>query len=151
MENRHRILLGVGVEIFRSSASETEGCQALLKRARRRLGYRPTTLGGDKGYFSEGMIEHRLERKIEPHIAIDRGGRKAHARVRIRVRGKGYRLSQRCRKKIEEVFGEAKDWHGMRRFRRRRLFRVREETLLIGWVLNLKRMATLVVPREQPA
>jgi transposase len=151
MENRHRILLGVGVEIFRSSASETDGCQALLKQAKRRLGYRPTTLGADKGYFSEGMIEHLLKRRIEPHIAIDRGGRKAHARVRMRVRGKGYRLSQRSRKKIEELFGEAKDWHGMRRFRRRRLFRVREETLLIGWVLNLKRLARMLVPREQPA
>jgi transposase len=151
MENRHRILLGVGVEIFRSSASETEGCQALLKRASRRLGYRPTTLGADKGYFSEGMIEHLLRRRIEPHIAVDRGGRLAHSRVRMRVRGKGYQLSQRCRKKIEELFGEAKDWHGMRRFRRRGLLRVREETLLIGWVLNLKRLATSLVPREQPA
>jgi transposase len=141
MENRNRILLGIGVEIFRSSASETDGCQALLRRARRRLRYRPTTLGGDKGYFSEGMIEHLLEHDIEPHIAIDRGQRRAHTRVRMRARGQGYRLSQRCRKKIEELFGEAKDWHGLRRFRRRRLHRVREETWLVGWVLNLKRLA----------
>ena len=96
------------------------------------------------------MIEHLLARGIEPHIAVDRGGRPAHARVRMRVRGKGYQLSQRCRKKIEELFGEAKDWHGMRRFRRRGLLRVREETLLIGWVLNLKRLATVLIPREQP-
>jgi hypothetical protein len=54
-----------------------------------------------------------------------------------------YQLSQRCRKKIEELFGEAKDWHGMRRFRRRGLRRVREATWMIGWVLNLKRLATL--------
>jgi transposase len=81
MENRNRILLGLGVEVFRSSASETEGCQ---------------------------------------------------------------KLSQRARKKIEEPFGEAKDWHGMRRFRRRGLLRVREKTLLIGWVLNLKRLARLL-------
>jgi hypothetical protein len=30
----------------------------------------------------------------------------------------------------------------MRRFRRRGLLRVREEAWLIGWVLNLKRLAT---------
>jgi hypothetical protein len=30
----------------------------------------------------------------------------------MRVRGLGYRLSQRCRKKIEELFGEGKGWHG---------------------------------------
>jgi hypothetical protein len=62
------------------------------------------------------------------------------------VRGQAYRLSQRCRKKIEELFGEAKDWHGMRRFRRRRLGRVREEAWLIGWVLNLKRLAVALGP-----
>jgi transposase len=148
MENRHRILLGIGVEVFRSSASETEGCKGLLRRARRRLRFRPKTLGADKGYFSEAMIEHLLDEGIEPHIAVDRGRRSAHSRVRMRVRGRGYQLSQRCRKKIEELFGEAKDWHGLRRFRRRRLFRVREESLLIGWVLNLKRLATVLVPPE---
>ena len=143
MENRHRVLLGIGVETFRSSASETEGCQSLLQRARRRMGYRPKTLGADKGYFSVGMIEHLLEHGIEPHIAVDRGKQTAHTRVRMRARGRGYRLSQRCRKKIEELFGEGKDWHGLRRFRRRGLPRVREEAWLIGWVLNLKRLAPL--------
>jgi transposase len=151
MENRNRILLGIGVEVFRSSASETEGCQALLKRARWKLRYSPKTLGADKGYFSEKMIEHLLDHDIEPHIATDRGRRRAHTRVRMRQRGEGYKLSQRCRKKIEELFGEAKDWHGMRRFRRRGLLRVREEALLIGWVLNLKRLAHTVPPVEQPA
>jgi len=150
MENRHRILLGIGVEIFRSSASETAGCRSLLQRAKRRFGFEPTTLGADKGFFSEGMIEHLLEEGIEPHIAVDRGRRLAHARVRMRARGAGYRLSQRSRKMIEELFGEAKDWHGLRRFRRRRLHRVREEAWMIGWVLNLKRLATFLDPLEQP-
>jgi hypothetical protein len=68
----------------------------------------------------------------------------------MRARGLGYQLSQRARKKIEELFGEGKDWHGLRRFRRRGLFRVRQETYLIGWVLNLKRLATLLGPQLQP-
>lgn len=34
--------------------------------------------------------------------------------VRMRARGRGYQLSQRCRKLIEELFGEAKDWHWLR-------------------------------------
>ena len=66
-----------------------------------------------------------------------------------RARGLGYQLSQRARKKIEELFGEGKDWHGLRRFRRRGLLRVRQETYLIGWVLNLKRLATLLGPQLQ--
>lgn len=149
MENRSRILLGVGVETFRSSASETEGCWALVERAKERLGFRPKTYGADKGFFVAGHIRRLLGAGIEPHIAVDRGKQPAHTAVRLRARGEGYRLSQRARKKIEELFGEAKDWHGMRRFRRRRLFRVRDEVWLIGWVLNLKRLATLL-PQSTP-
>ena len=37
METRTRILLGIGVEIFQGSSSETEGCTKLLDRAKRRL------------------------------------------------------------------------------------------------------------------
>jgi len=142
MENRNRILLGVGVEIFRSSTSEEQGALELLDRAKRRFRYRPKSLGADKGYFHEEFIEEVFHRRIEPHIAADtRGSSSAHMRVRMRKRGMPYRLSQRCRKKIEELFGEGKEFHGLRRFRRRQLYRVREETWLIGWVLNLKRLA----------
>jgi len=150
MENRHRILLGLGPEIFRSSASETTGCLSLLHRAKRRLGFRPTTLGADKGFFAAAFIDALLTRGIAPHIAVDRGRQRAHTRVRMRRRSLGYQLSQRCRKQIEELFGEGKDWHGLRRFRRRGLDRVRQETYLIGWALNLKRLAKLMTPRIQP-
>jgi len=151
MENRHRVLLGLDAEIYRSSASETGGCLMLLRRAKRRLRFTPQTLGADKGFFSEAFIEALLAQHIEPHIAVSaRNRRPAHARVRMRVRGVGYRLSQRCRKKIEELFGEGKDWHGLRRFRRRGLARVRQETYLIGWVLNLKRLARALTPQLQP-
>ena len=142
MENRHRILLGLGVEIFQGSTSEAHGCLALLDRARRRLRFTPMTLGADKGYFHESVIDAVLDRGIEPHIAIEKRGRTAaHARVRMRARGVGYQLSQRCRKLIAELFGEGKDWHGLRRFRRRGRWRVQQEAYLIGWVLNLKRLA----------
>jgi transposase len=150
MENRHRILLGLGPEIFRSSASETTGCLSLLYRAKRRLGFRPTTLGADKGFFAAAFIEALLARGIAPHIAVDRGRQRAHTRVRMRRRSLSYQLSQRCRKQIEELFGEGKDWHGLRRFRRRGLDRVRQETYLIGWALNLKRLAKLMTPLIQP-
>jgi len=151
MENRHRILLGLEPDVFRSVASETSGCLTLLDKARACWGYRPTTLGADKGFFATGFIDSLLTRDIEPHIAVDARGRQlTHTRVRMRVRGLGYQLSQRCRKTIEELFGEAKDWHGLRRFRRRGLDRVRQESYLIGWVLNLKRLARALSPQVQP-
>ena len=151
MENRHRILLGLGVEIFQGSTSEERGCLALLDRAKRRLRFTPKTLGADKGFFHEAFIEALLDRGVEPHIAVEARGRAAaHMRVRMRARGMGYRLSQRCRKLIEELFGEGKDWHGLRRFRRRGRWRVQQEAYLIAWVLNLKRLAKSLAPLPQP-
>jgi transposase len=151
MENRNRFLLGLGVEIFQGTASEKAGCLALLDRAKRRLGFEPLTLGADKGFFHEPFIEALLARDIVPHIATEsRGSSTAHAEVRMRQHGLAYQLSQRCRKLIEELFGEGKDWHGLRRFRRRRLVRVRQESYLIGWVLNLKRLAKHLGPAVQP-
>ena len=61
----------------------------------------------------------------------------------MRQRGQGYQLSQRNRKKIEELFGEGKDNHGLRRVRRRFLDRVGQEVLLIATVLNYKRLAAV--------
>jgi transposase len=152
MENRHRILLGLGVEIFRSSTSEEQGALALLDRARRRHKFRGKSLGADKGYFHREFIEGLLQRGIEPHIADNGQGRSpTHQRARMRHRGLPYTLSQRARKLIEELFGEAKEYHGLRRFRRRGLHRVRQEAWLIGWVLNLKRLAKLLVPAPMVA
>jgi transposase len=149
MENRNRILLGMGVEVFQGCTSEERGCKEMLDRAKKRFRYVPKSLGADKGFFHQGFIDEVMERTIEPHIAVDRRGRsQGHSRVRMRERGFGYQQSQRCRKKIEELFGEAKELHGLRRFRRRGLERVREETWLIGWVLNLKRLAKLSIPAQ---
>lgn len=70
---------------------------------------------------------------------------RTHMRVRMRQRGAGYQWSQRARKKIEELWGEAKEEHGFRRFFSRTLENVRQEALMIGWLLNLKRLAALQV------
>lgn len=143
MENRNRFLVGVNVEIFRGPASETDGCIAILDRAKKKLGYKPKTLGADRGYFAERFLTTLFDRSIEPHVAAKNQGKTiTHTRVRMRERGSGYKLSQRNRKKIEELFGEGKDNHGLRRFRRRYLERVKQEVLLIATVLNYKRLAT---------
>ena len=103
MENRNRFLLGIGVEIFQGSTAEEQGCLSLLERAERQFGYRPRSAGADKGYFHEGFIEALFDRQIEPHIAATpRGKGKAHRRVRMRQRGRPYKLSQRYRKLIED-------------------------------------------------
>jgi hypothetical protein len=41
---------------------------------------------------------------------------------------------------VEPLFGEARDWHGLRRFRLRRLWKANAEALLIATGQNLKRL-----------
>ena len=43
---------------------------------------------------------------------------------------------------VEPMFGEAKEWHGMRRFRLRRLWRVNAEAMVIAAGQNIKRLLT---------
>lgn len=146
MENRNRFLVGIGVESPQGPKAERDGIIKLLNRAKRRLKTKPSTLGGDKGFFDKKFIQSLFRRRIEPHIATHTyRNQKTYTRVRMRQRGTCYLLSQRARKKIEELWGEAKEEHGFRRFMRRTLANVRQEAFLIGWLLNLKRLATLQV------
>ena len=144
MENRNRILMGIGVEIFQGPTSEREGALNLLKRSKERLGLRPKTMGADKGFFEKKFLKRLFKRWVEPHVAtMEKGSDKAYTRARMRERGLGFYLSQRARKKIEELWGESKDGHGFRRFLRRTLENVRQEAWMMGWLLNLKRLAAL--------
>lgn len=145
MENRNRILLGINVETFRGPASETEGGQDLVDDFHKKHGVRIKTLGADKGYFSKKFLSGLFRRRVKPHVAAKiTGSENVHDRVRRMGRTKGYQLSQRARKKIEELWGEAKCFHGFRMFRRRGLLQVNDEAYLIGWLLNLKRLSKLV-------
>lgn len=145
MENRHRLLLGINVETFRGPASETDGGRALIDTFHKKHARRIQTVGADKGYFAKPFLTALFRLRIRPHIAAKTTGWEAvHQRGRRQSRTVGYQLSQWARKKIEELWGEAKCWHGFRRFQRRRLIQVRDEAYLMGWLLNLKRLATLL-------
>ena len=55
-----------------------------------------------------------------------------------------YRISQRMRKRVEELFGEAKDCMGLRRMKFRGALFVREQVLLTAAAQNIKRLARLL-------
>ena len=65
----------------------------------------------------------------------------------------GYRLSQRCRKRIEHLFAEAKEQMGLRRARRRGWANVTEQCLLTALAQNLKRIVAALakLPPAVPA
>jgi hypothetical protein len=72
-------------------------------------------------------------------------------RVRAYHETEPYKRAMRKRKVwIEPVFGEAKDWHGLRRFRLRRLRKVNIEALVIASGQNIKRLVNRERFRHQP-
>jgi transposase len=56
------------------------------------------------------------------------------------MKTRGYKLSQRKRKQIEELFGEAKELMGFRRMKFRGRATVKEQVLLTAAVQNIKRL-----------
>lgn len=56
----------------------------------------------------------------------------------------GYRISQRMRKRIEELFGEAKEFMGLRRAKFRGEKFIREQILMTAAAQNIKRMVKLL-------
>ena len=73
--------------------------------------------------------------------------RSLHADLIERVKGyhqtEAYKKAMRKRQVwVEPLFGEAKDWHGLRRFRLRGLWKVNSEGLLVAAGQNLKRWLT---------
>lgn len=81
-----------------------------------------------KGTLRQEFIDKILVSYIEADSAAsDRVQTDARRRLRRRALGRPCQLSQRCRRKIGELFGEAKELHGLRRLRRRTLENVRED------------------------
>ena len=65
-----------------------------------------------------------------------------------------YRISQRKRKQIEELFGEAKEYMGLRVAKFRRMKFVKEQVLMTAAAQNMKRMVKLLSargPKEEVA
>jgi hypothetical protein len=65
---------------------------------------------------------------------------------------KEYRISQRMRKKIEELFGEAKEFMGLRRAKFRRRKWIKEQVLMTATAQNIKRMVKMLLqggPKEE--
>jgi hypothetical protein len=61
-------------------------------------------LGADKGYHRKDFVAHPRRRKIAPHIAmID--GRTTPGLDGRTIRHADYALSQRKRKRVEQIFG----------------------------------------------
>ena len=139
MENRSGLC--VDLLITDATLAEHQAARQLLTRARRRR-IRPKTLGADKGYHVKDFVKHLREHNIRPHIArID--GRKTPGLDGRTTCTEGYKVSQRKRKRIEEIFGWLKTVGGMRKTRFIGEARTQIAAYLSAAAYNLLRIAKL--------
>jgi transposase len=148
MENRNGILVDLLVSEATGKA-ERDAVPELLDRAKKRR-FRPKTLGADKNYDTRDCVKDLRRRKVTPHVAQNTSGRRS-AIDRRTTRHGGYRISQRIRKRVEEIFGWMKTVGGFRRTRYRGLDRTGLMGHLVATAYNLVRITRLIMKQQQVA
>jgi transposase len=146
MENRHGLAVGGGISQATGTA-ERKTALALIDARRRRR--RRITLGADKAYDVEQFVHDLRDRSVTPHIAIDGHLSKTGTPRKTAVDGRttrhiGYDISQRCRKRIEEVFGWIKSSAGLAKVKLRGRDRVDAAFTLALAAYNLVRLPKLL-------
>jgi transposase len=139
MENRSGML--VDIAITDSTLFEPKAAAPMLDR-RRRARQAMSTVGADKGYYNKGFVALLRRRNIAPHIARIEG-RSAPGLDGRTVRHESYAISQRKRKRIEEIFGWMKTVGGLRKSRFIGIGKTQLAAYMVGAAYNLLRMAKL--------
>ena len=143
MENRHGLCVDLSVADANPATERTEALR-LLRRLRRRR-FRPATVGGDKGYDTKAFVEGVRALRITPHVAQYAAGHHRGSQIDARTtRHAGYRLSQRVRKRVEEIFGWMKTVGGLRKSRYRGQQRTGLWAYCVATAYNLLRIAKLL-------
>jgi IS5 family transposase len=108
-----------------------------------RIAGQPADLGADKGYDTAEFVAACRALKVTPHIARNEGRAGGSALDRRPARHVGYTVSQRVRKRVEDIFGWMKTVGGLRRTRYRGLDRTQLHAYLVAAAYNLLRIARL--------
>lgn len=146
MENRHGLAVGGGISQATGIAERQTALDLIDGRPRRR---RRITLGADKAYDVAQFVYDLRDRSVTPHIAIDGHLSKTGKPRKTAVDGRttrhiGYDISQRCRKRIEEVFGWIKSSAGLAKVKLRGRARVDAAFTLALAAYNLIRLPKLL-------
>ena len=151
MENRHGLLVDLQVTAA-TGIAEREAVLDLLDDAHDR-GFRPRTLGADKNYDTAECVADLRVREVTPHVAQNTGRQGGSAIDGRTTRHAGYAVSQRIRKRVEEIFGWFKTVGGLRRTRWRGVERTGLLGYLVATAYNLVRISRLLAraPREPAA
>jgi transposase len=123
MENRNGLV--VNARLTRASGTaERETALALLGQPGKRV-----TLAADKAYDTQAFVSDLRQRRVTPHVAQNDKRRGGSAIDQRTTRHPGYAVSQRKRKRVEEIFGWLKTVGLLRKTRHRGLE-------LVGWIFK---------------
>ncbi len=140
MENRNGLCVDVSVAPANGTA-EREQALSLIGRAHDR-GIKVRTVGADKGYDAASFTSVLQSVGVTPHVAQNTTNRRSSIDRRT-TRHPGYAVSQRCRKRVEEIFGWMKVIGGLRKTRYRGVERTGLWAYLVATAYNLVRMVKL--------
>ena len=141
MENRNGLLIDLRI----AEANGTAERDLALEMIGDRLpGTRRITLGGDKGYDTKDFVEECGWRGVTPHVAQNITEQRGSAIDARTTRHPGYSISQRIRKRIEEIFGWTKTVANFRRTRFKGRHRTELASYFVGAAYNLLRMGRLL-------
>lgn len=142
MENRNGLCADVTLTAAGGTA-EWDGALLMLDRAAK-AGVHPRTLGADAGYDVRRFVEAVRARGISTHIASTRDTRRRSWMDGRTKRHDGYAVSQRIRKRVEEIFGWWKTVGCFRKTRYRGAKRTGLWAYITAAAYNLTRMARLI-------
>jgi transposase len=150
MENRNGLCLGAMVDQADGRA-ERRCAVAMIGHLRRRHRIQINTLGADKGFDDRAFLAELERLHIRAHVPVRRIGTQAKAparqRAERRMRTRGYQISQRARKRVEQIFGWFKTVGGMARTRFVGRWKILQEMLVTAAAYNLLRLARLEAVR----
>ena len=139
-ENRN----GLVVDVRLTQATGTAEREAAIQMLDNKQMWKRVTLAGDRGYDTRGFVAASRERKITPHVAQNDSNRRSAIDGRT-THHEGYAVSQRKRKRVEEVFGWMKTVAQQRKTRFRGLDRVGWMFTFAAAAYNLVRMRNLSI------
>jgi transposase len=124
MENRN----GLVVNALLTQASGTAEREAALLMLKQRPKKKRVTVAGDKAYDTKDFVAALRACQVTPHVSQNNKGRSSAIDQRT-TRHPGYEISQRKRKRVEEIFGWLKTVGLLRKTRHRGV-------KLAGWIFK---------------
>jgi transposase len=141
IENRNGLLVDIRI----AEANGRAECIAALEMIGDSVpGSRRITVGGDKGFDTKEYVAECRMRNVTPHVAQNITKFRGSAIDERTTRHTGYAISQRFRKRIEEVWGWTKTVANFRKTRFKGRLRTEMASYFVGAAYNLLRMTRLL-------